>query len=289
MIGWTDEKGGLWGKIFGDLGADVIKVEPPEGCSTRQIPPFLDDIPGQDRSLYAIAYHEGKRSITLNLESADGRTLLAELVRRADFIVESVPFGYMESLGLGYNTLAKLNPRLIYTSITPFGDTGPAKHYKAADIVTWAAGGMMYLTGDEGRPPLELSLPQAGLHAGAEAAVASLIAHYPREIAGLAQQIVVDIQACILWTLMNEQAMPIFHGDHLRRSGIFTGATGGSRKTMFRCKDGFISGLLAGGPYLPSTNATIEWMREEDAAPEWLTREGGLKYLTPEGIMSANT
>src|SRR5690242_3781211 len=143
MIDLTDEKGALCGKIFADLGADVIKVEPPEGCSTRQIPPFLDDIPGPDRSLYAIAYHAGKRSVTLNLESADGRTLLTELVRHADFIVESFPVGHMESLGLGYDTLAKLNPRIIYTSITPFGDTGPAKHHKTADIVTWAAGGMM--------------------------------------------------------------------------------------------------------------------------------------------------
>src|SRR5712691_4982558 len=287
MIDLTDEKGALCGKIFADLGADVIKVEPPEGCSTRQIPPFLDDIPGQDRSLYAIAYHAGKRSITLNLESADARTLLAELVRRADFIVESSPVGYMESLGLGYDTMAKLNPRLIYTSITPFGDTGPAKHYKAADIVTWAAGGMMYLTGDEGRPPLELSLPQAGLHAGAEAAVASLIAHYPREIEGLGQQVVVDMQACVVSTLMNEQAMPLLHGDYLRRSGIFTGAIGGRRKTVFRCKDGYISGLLAGGAYLPSTNATIEWMKEEGAAPAWLTQQGGLKSLTPSAFMSA--
>src|SRR5260370_17707740 len=174
----------------------------------------------------------------------------------------------MESVGLGYDTLAKLNPRLIYTSITPFGDTGPAKHYKAADIVTWAAGGMRYLTGDEGRPPLELSLPQAGLHAGAEAAVASLIAHYPREIEGLGQQVVVDMQACIVWTLMNEQAMPILHGNHLRRSGIFTGAIGGRRKTMFPCKDGVISGLLARGPYPPPPNATFQWIAAKRSPPE---------------------
>src|SRR5260370_6036463 len=163
----------------------------------------------------------------------------------------------MESVGLGYDTLAKLNPRLIYTSITPFDATGPATYNKAADIVTWAAGGMMYLTGDEGRPPLELRLPQAGLHAGAEAAVASLIAHYPREIEGLGQQIVVDMQACIVWTLMNEQAMPIFHGDHLRRSGIFTGAIGGRRKTMVRCKDGFIPGFPAGRPIRTATTLRI--------------------------------
>jgi benzylsuccinate CoA-transferase BbsE subunit len=143
--------------------------------------------------------------------------------------------------------------------------------------------------GDEGKPPLEMSQPQAGLHAGAEAAVASLIAHYPREIDGLGQHIVIDMQACVVSTLMNEQAMPLLHGDYLRRSGIFTGAIGGRRKTVFRCKDGYISGLLAGGAYLPSTNATIEWMKEENAAPAWLTEQGGLKSLTPAGFMNATS
>ena len=193
---------------------------------------------GPDRSLYAIAYHAGKRSITLNLESADGRRLLGELARKADFLVESFAPGYLDRLGLGYAELDRLNPRLIYTSITPFGDTGPGKDYKAADIVTWAAGGMMFLMGEEGQPPLQMAQPQAGLHAGAEAAVASLIAHYPREIEGPGQHAVVNMQACVVWTLMNEQAMPLLHGDYLRRSGVFTGAIGGRRKTVFKCKDG---------------------------------------------------
>jgi len=287
MLDLTDEKGALCGKIFADMGADVIKVEPLDGCSTRSIPPFLEDLPGPDRSLYALAYHAGKRSVTLNLESADGRGLLKELAKRADFIVESFPVGHMDEIGLGYDALAALNPRLIYTSITPFGDKGPGKDYKAADIVSWASGGMMYLMGVEGKPPIQMSVPQAGLHAGAEAAVASLIAHYPREIEGHGQHAVVDMQACIVWTLMNEQAMPLLHGDYLRRSGVFTGAIGGRRKTVFKCKDGYVSGLLAGGAYLPSTNAIIGWMKEEGAAPDWLAREGGLKSLTPGAFMNA--
>jgi benzylsuccinate CoA-transferase BbsE subunit len=238
--------------------------------------------------LYAIAYHAGKRSVTLNLESVDGRALFRDLVAKADFLVESFPLGHLDQLGLGYDELSHWNPRLIYTSITPFGDTGPAKNYKAADIAVWAAGGMMYLMGEEGKPPLQMSAPQAGLHAGAEAAVASLIAHYPRQIDGIGEQVVVDMQACVVSTLMNEQAMPLLHGDYLRRSGIFTGAIGGRRKTVFRCKDGYISGLLAGGAYLPSTVATIEWMKEEGAAPAWLLKEGGLKSLTPGSFMAAN-
>jgi benzylsuccinate CoA-transferase BbsE subunit len=288
MLDLADEKGALCGKMFADMGVEVIKVEPPAGCSTRAIPPFLDDNPGPDHSFYAIAYHAGKQSVTLNLDSIEGRALFRELAATADFIVESFPLGHMDQLGLGYEKLRELNPRLIYTSITPFGDNGPGKNYKAADIVSWAAGGMMYLMGEEGKPPLEMSLPQAGLHAGAEAAVASLIAHYPREIDGLGQHVVINMQACVVSTLMNEQAMPLLHGDHLRRSGIFTGAIGGRRKTVFRCKDGYISGLLAGGAYLPSTNAIIEWMKEEGAAPAWLTQQGGLKSLTPSAFMNAS-
>jgi benzylsuccinate CoA-transferase BbsE subunit len=287
MLDLADEKGALCGKIFADMGAEVIKVEPPAGCATRAIPPFLDDVPGPDRSFYAIAYHAGKQSVTVNLDSLDGRALFRELAATTDFIVESFPLGHLDQLGLGYEKLRELNPRLIYTSITPFGESGPGKDYKAADIVTWAAGGMMYLMGEEGKPPLEMSLPQAGLHAGAEAAVASLIAHYPREIDGLGQHVIIDMQACVVSTLMNEQAMPLLHGDYLRRSGIFTGAIGGRRKTVFRCKDGYISGLLAGGAYLPSTNAIIEWIKEEGVAPVWLSQQGGLKSLTPSGFMSA--
>ena len=287
MLDLADEKGALCGKIFADMGADVIKVEPLTGCSTRAIPPFLEDQPGSDRSLYAIAYHAGKRSITLNLEAAAGRQIFIDLVKQADFIVESYPLGYLDRLGLGYAAMDQVNPRIIYASITPFGDKGPGKDYKAADIITWAAGGMMFQMGEEGRPPLQMAQPQAGLHAGAEAAVASMIAHYPRELEGRGQHAVVNMQACIVWTLMNEQAMPLLHGDYLRRSGVFTGAIGGRRKTVFKCKDGSISGLVAGGAYLPSTNALIAWMKEEGAAPDWLTKDGGIKVLTPGAFMNA--
>jgi crotonobetainyl-CoA:carnitine CoA-transferase CaiB-like acyl-CoA transferase len=288
MLDLADDKGALCGKIFADMGAEVIKVEPREGCATRRIPPFLDDVSGLDSSTYFLAYAAGKKSITANLEHAEGRELFLELIKRSDFLVESFRLGHLESIGLGHATLAEFNPRLIHATITPFGDSGPARDYKTADIVSWASGGPMFLMGEPERPPLEMSQPQAGLHAGGEAAVASMIAHYARGSDGLGQHIIVDMQACAVWTMMNEQAMPLLHGDYLRRSGIFTGAIGGRRKTIFKCADGHISFLLAGGAYLPSTKAVIAWMKEEGAAPEWLTREGGLKSLTPSGFMSAN-
>jgi benzylsuccinate CoA-transferase BbsE subunit len=286
MLDLTDEKGALCAKIFADMGAEVIKVEPPQGCPTRKIPPFLDDEPGLERSLHFLAFQAGKRSITLNLEKADGRDLLRQLVQRSDFLVEGFPLGHLESLGLGHDALGELNPRLIHASITPFGDQGPGKDYKAADIVSWASGGAMFLMGEDGKPPIQMSAPQAWLLAGAEAAVASLIAHYPRQMDGQGQHIIVNAQACVVWTLMNEQAMPLLHGDYLRRSGVFTGAIGGRRKTVYACKDGHVSFLIAGGAYLNSTNAVIAWMKEEGAAPAWLA-EGGLKTLTPGSFMAA--
>ncbi|MGH7948385.1 MAG: CaiB/BaiF CoA transferase family protein, partial [Candidatus Binataceae bacterium] len=271
MLDLCDEKGALCGKIFADLGVDVIKVEPPNGCPTRRIPPFLDDQPGPDRSLYSLAYNAGKRSVTANLQSPEGCALVSELAKHADFLVESYPLGHLDALGLGYEALATHNPRLIYTSITPFGDRGPGRGYKAYDINIWAAGGMMFLMGEEGKPPIEMSLPQAGLHAGAEAAVSSLIAHYPREIEGRGQRVVVDMQACIVWTLMNEQAVPILHGDYLKRSGLFTGSGDTRRQVVFRCKDGHISIMIAGGPVAaPSTIALIAWMDEKGFASEWM-------------------
>ena len=270
MLDLTDEKGALCGKIMSDLGVDVIKVEPPAGCSTRNIPPFLDDQPGPDSSLYFLAYEAGKRSVTLDLEVPGGRGLLAELAGKSDFLVESYPVGYLDSIGLGYEALSKLNPRLVYTSITPFGDRGPARNHKAEDIVTWAAGGMMYLMGEEGRPPLEMALPQAGLHAGGEAAIASLIAHYARQTDGLGQRVVVNMQACIVWTLMNEQAMPILHGDHLTRTGVYTGGLGARRKMVYSCRDGYISAVIGAGA---STKALIDWLAEAGFATEWMKQK----------------
>lgn len=280
MLDLADEKGALAGKIFADMGAEVIKLEPPRGCSTRTIPPFLEDLPGSDRSLYAIAYHAGKKSVTANLDSPGGREVAAALAAKSDFLVESFECGYMDSIGLGYAALADKNPRLIYTSVTPFGDTGPARNYKWADIISWAAGGAMYMMGDEGKPPLQMSLPQAGLHAGGEAAVASMLAHQARERDGRGQQIVVNMQACVAWSLMNEQAMPILHGDHIQRTGIFTGSKDARRKMIYQCKDGHISTIIAGGTLGgASTKALVAWMNEAGFAAQWMIEKDWASWV----------
>ncbi|MGH7905958.1 MAG: CaiB/BaiF CoA transferase family protein [Candidatus Binataceae bacterium] len=289
MLDLADDKGALCGRIFADMGAEVIKVEPLSGCPTRAIPPFLDDRPSAERSLYSLAYNAGKLSITANLESADARAILVELAKKSDFFVESYPAGYLDSRGLGYTSLSAINPRLIYVSIAPFGESGPARDYQARDIVSWAAGGAMFMMGDEGRPPLEMSLPQAGLHAGAEAAVGALLAHYPRQIDGRGQRVIVDMQACVAWTLMNEQAMPIMHGDYIRRGGVYYTATGSRRKMVFRCKDGHISLMLVGGFGVGarSIKGLIGWMAENGSAADWMLKKDWASW-TP-GLISRAT
>ena len=144
----TDEKGFLCGKILADLGADVIKIERPGGDPSRRIGPFWGDIADPEKSLYWFAYNSNKRGITLNIETADGKEIFKKLVKTSDFVIESFPPGYMETLGLGYSTLSNIKDGIILTSITPFGQTGPYRDYQASDIVVMGMAGMLYLTGD---------------------------------------------------------------------------------------------------------------------------------------------
>jgi crotonobetainyl-CoA:carnitine CoA-transferase CaiB-like acyl-CoA transferase len=266
----------------------VIMDEPPEGGPTRSIPPFLNDQPGPCSSLFFLAYDAGKRSITANLDTPTGRAIVWKLLLKSDFLIESFPRGYMDSIGFGYDSLSRDNPGLIFVSIYPFGDRGPGCDYKAADIVTWAAGGMMFLMGKPGRPPLEMSLPQARLHAGAEAAVAALLAHSARSSNGRGQRVIVDMQACVVWTLMNEQAMPIMHGDILRREGEYLGSKALRRKLVFKCRDGFVVLMIAGGTAgAGSTARMVQWMDEHGYAAPWMKTTNWLGW-TPVMFMALN-
>ncbi len=193
VLDLTTERGLLCGQMLGDLGADVIKVEPPGGSPARMIPPFLHDQPHRDRSLYWWAYNRNKRSITADLEHPRGRELVLNLVRRADFLIESFNPGYMASLGMDYAALGALNPALIYVSITPFGQDGPKASYADSDLIVMAAGGPQVLTGDDDRPPVRLSVPQGYLHASGDAAVGAMLAHHERVRSGRGQH--VDIAA----------------------------------------------------------------------------------------------
>src|SRR6202041_3461010 len=169
VLDLTTERGLLCGQMLGDMGADVVKIEPPGGSAARAIGPFYYDVPHPDRSLYWWAYNRNKRAITLDIERDAGRELLLRLVEAADFFIESDNPGHMARHHLGFDDLAKINPALIYVSITPFGQDGPKASYADSDLIIMAAGGPLILAGDADRPPGRLPIPQAYLHASADA------------------------------------------------------------------------------------------------------------------------
>ena len=199
---------------------------------------------------------------------AGARELLARLAGRADFLIESGPAGYLDGLGLSYPALAARNPRLIYTSVTPFGDRGPGAAWRAADIVGWAASGMMSLSGAPQRPPLQVSVPQACFFAGAEAAVASLLAHLDRERSGLGQKVVISLQAAAVGATNTETAFPVLEGRSLERNGELPAFMPRAGKYFYKCADGHVQMLVAGGIFQATTMGLLEWLKESGPLPE---------------------
>lgn len=156
ILDLADAKGVYGTRILADLGADVIKVEPPDGDPMRKIPPFVGDVPGPDRSLYWLYRNLNKRGVTLNLESKEGREIFKRLAESSDILVETFEPGYMKQLGLDYEALREVNPGLIMASITDFGQTGPYSHYKGSDIVDFAMSGAMIINGIPDRAPVNM-------------------------------------------------------------------------------------------------------------------------------------
>ncbi|MEO8458522.1 MAG: CoA transferase [Chloroflexota bacterium] len=141
-------------KLLADLGAEVIKVEPPAGDYTRQLGPFPGDNPNPNQSGLFIHLNGNKKSVVLDIDTEDGRRALAKLLSAADIFVESETPGRLEDIDLGYNTLKDANPQLVYASVTPFGQTGPYAKYAGNSLAVMALSGLMYVTGDPDKPPL---------------------------------------------------------------------------------------------------------------------------------------
>ncbi len=270
VLDLTDEKGLLCGKLLGDLGADVIKIERPGGDPVRNIGPFYHDEVDPEKSLFWFAFNTSKRGITVDLETAHGQQVFRRLVKTADFVIESFPPGHMDKLGLGYSTLEKINPSIIMVSITPFGQAGPYKSYKAPDIVAWAMGGQMYPCGDADRPPVRMSHhSQAYLHAAGEAAVGAMMALYYREMTGEGQQVDVSIQESVIQaTYLPTCTWDMMKVIHQRGGGLLPNI----RMTrIWPCKDGYVIWFYAGGLEAKRRNIPfVEWMDEEGMANDFL-------------------
>jgi crotonobetainyl-CoA:carnitine CoA-transferase CaiB-like acyl-CoA transferase len=229
-------------KLLGDFGADVIKVESSDGDRGRRMPPFFQDDPHPEKSLFFLLLNLNKRGITLNLETSEGAEIFKQLVRQADIVVESFQPGYLASIGLGYEVLERENPQLIMTSITPFGQTGPYSQYQGEEIVAYATGGIMSISGTRDREPLKHGGFQAQYETGLNSFIATLYTLLLRDVTDTGQHIDVSTQEVVSSSLVNNQ--PYFS---------WMGGVEGRRTegTMFRnvmpCKDGYFVSQAGGG------------------------------------------
>jgi crotonobetainyl-CoA:carnitine CoA-transferase CaiB-like acyl-CoA transferase len=288
----TDEKGLLCGKILADLGADVIQIERPKGNPARSIPPFFEDITDPERSLFWFAFSAGKRSVTLNWETEAGGELFKRLAKTADFIVESFPPGYLERRGLSYDVLSRTNPGLVMASITPFGQTGPFKDFKAGDLIASAMGGMVGCTGEPDRAPVRISADLTYCQAGVHAAIGLLIALSHRTATGQGQWVDVSMQASAARTLHTQLPYWEYSNHVVQRSGIRRFRGGVSTQEIWPCKDGFVSWMFFGGAVgTQQMRLMVEWMEAKGMAgslsaevKDWAALD--LTKVSPEKIMS---
>jgi crotonobetainyl-CoA:carnitine CoA-transferase CaiB-like acyl-CoA transferase len=176
-------------QALADLGAEVIKVEPPgDGDDTRTFPPF-----DEGHSVYFLGINRGKKSIVIDLKAEAGVALARDLAAKCDILVENYRPGVMDRLGLGYETLSVINPRLIYCAISGFGMTGPLRDYPSFDIVTQAMSGAFSVNGERDRPPTRLGIPLGDLVGGVNGPIGILAALYERTVTGKGRLIDVSL------------------------------------------------------------------------------------------------
>jgi len=260
VLDLTDLKGALCAKLLGDMGADVIKIEPPGGDAMRTIGPFLDGTPHRDRSLLFWFYNTSKRGIILDVHQPAGQEIFRQLAAKVDVIVESFAPGTLASLGLGYEDLKRLNPKLVLTSISPFGQTGPYRDYHSSDTVAEALGGMIYTNGAPDEPPLCALGLQAYHSASFFAAIGTMSALWARDTLGEGQWVDISIQEAAAAAV--EHVAPFYH----QGLGVQTrqGSLHWSRYfRVARCRDGYVMHCTLG-----DWTSLVEWVKGDGKAQD---------------------
>lgn len=260
-------------KMLADYGADVIKIERPNiGDGTRRYGPFPNDIPNIEKSGLFLHLNTNKRSITLDLSTPDSVEVVKRLVNEADVVVESFRPGTMDSFGLGYDTLKSINPRLVYTSISNFGQTGPYRDYKSSDIIAYGMGGEMYSTGLSHREPVKLGVNVTLYHAGASAATGTMGAILGAFGSGAGQHVDVSIMETQISSIDRRMSMLLayqYNSEITHREGP---DAIGYPNGVYPCSDGYIQ--LAGGNAF--FDRTFKMLGEPDqfSDPIWGSPEG---------------
>ena len=275
-------------KLLATLGADVVKIERPgRGDPARGLGPFAQSLtpttshPSPPESGEAVRGEAGawflylntsKKSLTLDLKSQEGRDILLQLARTADILVENFSLGVMQRLGLGYEDLRSVNPALVVTSISNYGQTGPHRDWKAAEINLYAAGGLMNITGEPDQEPLKEGAPLAQLGAGQNAFVATMTGLLHAEDTGAGQQIDISIAEYATNILENALMQYSYSGQEYTRVG--NRGYGRAAWGIYPCLDGYV-GIIAGPDQRWPQVAQI-MQREELSDPRFASRQGRL-------------
>jgi crotonobetainyl-CoA:carnitine CoA-transferase CaiB-like acyl-CoA transferase len=260
VLDLADEKASFCSKLLADLGADVIKIEKPEGDPYRKIGPFIGDQPHPERSLFFNYHNTNKRGVTLNLEESLGREIFLRLARRSDVIVEAFPPGYLKELGLDFEVLREENAGLIMASVTGFGQKGPRSHYKSCDIVASAFGGQMYVSGSPGTQPLKPFGEQSYYAASLFAAIGILLALRKRKQTGKGEHLDISLQETVASTLEHVMIRYFYERIASKRQGSIHWS---NAICTVPCKDGFMVITL-----FQQWETLVEWMEGEGMAED---------------------
>ncbi|HVZ43582.1 MAG TPA: CoA transferase [Ramlibacter sp.] len=252
--------GNYSGKLFADMGADVILVEPPGGTALRHEPPFIGDVAGVERSLNYAYQNTSKRGIVLDLDTASGQRIFRELAAKADLVIETQPPGWMAARGIGYEALKALNPRISVASITPFGQTGPYAHLQATDLVGLALGGLLYMGGYRDAAPTQAHGDQAFKCAAMYGAVAAMLAVTAAELSGEGQHVDISMQESVTMALENAAQTYDLEGVVRKRP---LGDQRFAGYGLFPCKDGYIFLGSRGIGTSPAWSRSLQWFRDE--------------------------
>ena len=252
VLDFTDERGELGPMLLGDLGADVIRVEPPGGSAARRVAPFAPGAAEDVASLSFQAFNRNKRSIVLG--DADGDVLEA-LVASADFLFESAQPSSLDPFHLDIDRVRRINPHIVHVRISPFGGDGPHAAYLGNDLVVAAMGGPVSLQGPADRAPVRVSVPQVWRHTGAEAAAGALAAHARMLKTGVAQFVDLSAQCAMTWTMLQAMDAHAIQGFDFERNGSQMAAI----EIVHPCRDGYLVAL----PMSRVILGLLDWMIED--------------------------
>jgi len=277
VLDLADEKASFCSKLLADMGAYVIKVERPGGDPSRKIGPFLGNLPHPERSLFFYHNNTNKFGITLNLEHRAGREIFCRLIKRMDIAVETFPPGYLKKLGLGFEVLEEINPKLILVSVTGFGQNGPRNQYKSCDLMASAFGGQMYVSGSPSTPPLKPFGEQSYYTASLFAAIGILLALRKRIHSRKGEHIDISLQEAVVSTLDHVMVRYFYEKIVSQRQGSLSWNNG---SCILSCKNGFIFITL-----FQQWETLVEWMENEGMAedltdPKWREEEYRLSHLS---------